>query len=155
MALEESSMKFARIVFAVAGLYGLVTLVPTYFLETRIGVADPSAITHPEYFYGFLGVALAWQIMFLLIAFEPRRHRPAMLAAFVEKLGFGGAALGLFIAHRIQPAVFALGLVDLALGGLFLISYLATARAGHVARAKAPATPIAARGSRSAARIEP
>lgn len=52
-------MKFARMVFAIAAIYGFATLVPGYFLEVQIGLADPPPITHPEYFYGFLGVALA------------------------------------------------------------------------------------------------
>src|SRR5262245_8333336 len=114
-------MRFARIAFAIAGLYGLVSLIPTYFLESWIGVNDPPAITHPEYFYGFLGVAVAWQIMFLVIAFDPQRYRPAMLVGLIEKLAFGCAAVALFIAHRIAASVLALGIVDLALGALFLI----------------------------------
>ena len=45
-------MKFAKYVFALAGLYGLVTLVPAYFLEAAIAASNPPAITHPEFFYG-------------------------------------------------------------------------------------------------------
>jgi hypothetical protein len=119
-------MKFAKYVFALAGLYGLVTLVPAYFLEAAIAASNPPAITHPEFFYGFVGVALAWQIMFFVIAFDPRRYRPAMPVAFLEKLAFGAAAVALFSVHRIQPQVLGLGLTDLVLGVLFLIAYAAT-----------------------------
>ena len=49
-------MKFARIVFLVAGIYGLLVVAPQYFLEARIGRDTPPAITHPEFFYGFVGV---------------------------------------------------------------------------------------------------
>lgn len=121
-------MRFARYVFAMAGLYGLVTLVPGYFVEALIASTDPPAITHPEFFYGFLGVALAWQFLFFVIALDPPRHRPAMPIAFLEKLAFGAPAVVLFAMHRISTSVLAFGLVDLALGALFFIAYLATGR---------------------------
>src|SRR5262245_63460257 len=49
-------MKFARIVFLVAGIYGLLVVAPQYFLEAKIGRDTPPPITHPEFFYGFVGV---------------------------------------------------------------------------------------------------
>lgn len=52
-------MTFARRVFLIAGSYGLVVLLPQYFLESRTGRELPPPITHPEYYYGFLGVAVA------------------------------------------------------------------------------------------------
>ena len=60
-------MKFARWVFRIAGIYGLIVLVPQYFLEGKIAEQSPPAITHSEFFYGFLGVGIAWQIAFLII----------------------------------------------------------------------------------------
>ena len=119
-------MKFAKYVFVLAGLYGLVTLVPAYFLEAAIAASNPPAITHPEFFYGFVGVALAWQIMFFVIAFDPPRYRLAMLIALLEKLAFGVAAVVLLALHRVATPVLGLGLIDLALGVLFLIAYFAT-----------------------------
>ena len=62
-----------------AGVYGLIVMAPNYFLERQISQNDPPPITHPEYFYGFVGVALAWQVAFLLISREPVRLRPLML----------------------------------------------------------------------------
>jgi hypothetical protein len=52
-------LRFARVVFLVAGIYGILVLLPQYFLEERIGIDSPPPITHPEHFYGFVGVALA------------------------------------------------------------------------------------------------
>jgi hypothetical protein len=83
-------------------------LIPSYFLESRIGMSDPPPITHPEYFYGFLGVALAWQIMFFVIAYDPQRYRLAMLVAFLEKRGFSAATIVLFVGHRTKSPVLAL-----------------------------------------------
>ena len=53
-------MRFARYSFLIAGIYGLLSLSPMYFLEAKNGRDFPPAITHPEYYYGFMGVALAW-----------------------------------------------------------------------------------------------
>lgn len=86
-------MKFARIAFLLAGLYGLATLLPLYALEDRIAVDSPPAVTHPEFYYGFIGVALAWQLLFLMIARDPVRLRPAMMAGAVEKLLYGAATV--------------------------------------------------------------
>lgn len=104
-------MKFAKIVFVVAGIYGLITLIPAYFLEIYVGIVDPPPITHPEYFYGFLGVAIAWQVAFLVIASDPKRYRPLMLVALLEKVGYGAAVVVLFEAHRVELSVMAPGVV--------------------------------------------
>ena len=47
-------MRFARLTFLIAGIYGLVVMLPQYFLEAKTGRDFPPAITHPEFFYGLL-----------------------------------------------------------------------------------------------------
>ena len=64
-------MRFAKIVFKVAGIWGFLVLTPLYFLFDAIGRNDPPPITHPGFFYGFVGVALAWQVAFIFIASRP------------------------------------------------------------------------------------
>ncbi len=110
----------------IAGVWGLVVLAPLYFLENRIGVKDPPAITHPEYFYGFISVALAWQIAFLIIATNPARYRTLMIACVLEKFPFPIACTFLYMHGRIATQVLASSMVDLLLGVLFVISYLQT-----------------------------
>jgi hypothetical protein len=51
-------MKFAKIVFWVAGIWGLLVLTPLYFMFDLIGRSDSPPITHPGFFYAFVGVAL-------------------------------------------------------------------------------------------------
>jgi hypothetical protein len=121
-------MRFARIVFNLAGVYGVLALAPQYFLEQRIGRDYPPAITHPEHFYGFIGVALAWQLLFFVIARDPVRMRPAMLPAIVEKLAFGIAAPVLYAQGRVVAAVLGFGIFDLVLATLFFIAMVRTAR---------------------------
>jgi len=119
-------MNFARNVFCVAGIYGLLMVFPQYFLEARIGRDYPPPITHPENFYGFIGVTLAWQIAFLVIARDPQRLRPMMLPAILEKISFGGAAIVLFSGGRIPAAVLFFACIDLLLGTLFAAAFMKT-----------------------------
>lgn len=119
-------MIFARRVFLIAGIYGLLTLGPQYFLETKTGVDYPPAVTHPEFYYGFVGVGLTWQILFLLISRDPLRFRPVMIPAVLEKLSFGIAAIVLFTAGRLPGVVLGFACVDLILGALFVISFVKT-----------------------------
>lgn len=119
-------MKFARRVFTFAGVYGIVVLAPQYFMEEAIGRDYPPPITHPEHFYGFIGTALAWQILFLIIARDPVRYRTAMLAGIGEKLAFGVPSIVLFMQGRLASAVLLFASIDLLLGVLFAISYRLT-----------------------------
>jgi hypothetical protein len=117
-------MKFARYTFLIAGIYGLLVLLPQYFLENRIGADSPPPITHPEFFYGFIGVAVAFQLVFLVIASDPRRYRLLILPSLVEKYSFVVAAVVLQMQGRIAPPMFAGAMVDALLGLLFLASWL-------------------------------
>ena len=121
-------MAFARRVFTIAGIYGIVVLLPQYFLEDRIGRDNPPPITHAENFYGFIGTALAWQVLFLLIARDPARYRPAMLPAVLEKLAFSGAVIVLFAQGRLAASLLGFGLVDLTFAVLFVAAYLRVAQ---------------------------
>jgi hypothetical protein len=120
-------MKFVQRVFVIAGIYGVVTLIPQYFMEARTGRDFPPAITHPEFFYGFIGVALAWQVMFFIIARDPQRYRAAMLPSALEKVGFGCAAVGLYLQGRLAFLMFGAGILDLVFATLFLVAYRRTA----------------------------
>ena len=119
-------MTFARRVFLIAGALGLLAILPVYFLESAVGRAQPPAITHPEFFYGFLGVTASWQAAFLVIARDPARFRPLMIPAILEKATYGIAVVVLTLIGRIPPAVLLTGLIDLILGGLFILAYLRT-----------------------------
>ena len=121
--------RFARNVFTGAGLYGLLVMVPQYFLAERIGRDTPPAITHQEYFYGFVGLAVAWQLVFLIIGRDPYHYRPLMLVAVLEKLAFGVPAIILYMQGSITGSVLFFGLLDLTLGALFVAAWRATADA--------------------------
>jgi hypothetical protein len=124
-------MKFARIVFLVAGTYGLVVLLPLYFMEAQTGRDYPPPITHPEYYYGFVGVGVAWQLAFLVISRDPVRYRPLMIPSIVEKASFGIAVAVLYLQQRVSSFMFGAAMADSVLGVLFIVALLKTARQGE------------------------
>jgi hypothetical protein len=127
----NTGVTLARRVFTVAGWYGLVTLVPLYFMESRVGRDFPPPITHPEHYYGFVGVALAWQVLFLIMARDPVRYRVVMIPATLEKLSWSAACIALYMQGRLSSVVLGTGLLDLILAVLFVASYRAIARTGR------------------------
>ena len=119
-------MKFAKTVFLIAGIYGLIVLVPQFFLERKIGVDTPPPITHPEFFYGFVCVTVAFQIVFLVISSDPVRYRPLMLVSLVEKFPFVIAIAVLYLQSRVGWQMVAAAAIDAFLGVMFLVSYVKT-----------------------------
>ena len=119
-------MKFAKIVFLIAGIYGFLVLTPIYFMESAIGRQTPPAITHPEYFYGFLGAGLTWQLVFLVISKDPQRYRALIAPSILEKVSYGAALIVLYSQHRLPLSVLAVGSGDWVFAILFLAAYFTT-----------------------------
>jgi hypothetical protein len=119
-------MKFTKIVFWMSGIWGVLVLTPLYFVFDMIGRADPPPITHPGFYYGFAGVALAWQFAFFVIATDPARFRPMMIPSVIEKLAWGITVLVLRLQGRISSGDITLGGVDLFLALLFLVAFFKT-----------------------------
>jgi hypothetical protein len=123
---EEDDVTFARRAFTWASYYGICVLGLLYFLEDRIGREDPPAITHPEYFYGFIGVALTFQLVYWTIGRDPVRFRPIMPFAILAKAGFFTTVAVLVALGRAKPIALSGPSTDLALAVVFLIAYLRT-----------------------------
>jgi hypothetical protein len=119
-------MKFAKITFYIAFVWGIVILTPLYFMFDMIGRQDPPPITHPGFFYGFVGVGLAWQIAFFVIARDPVRLRPMMIPSILEKFSFVTAMIVLYTQHRVHPSDLFLVAIDGLLGVLFLVAFVRT-----------------------------
>ncbi len=130
-------MKFAKIVFTIAGIWGIVVLVPLYFLTDISGRHYSPPPSYPHFFYGFVGVTLAWQIAFLMIGRDPVRFRPIMIAAILEKLGYIATAAVLHGQSRISAQDASTAVPDLILAVLFIAAYVKTRarRAGGSATA--------------------
>lgn len=120
-------MKFARTTYLLASIYGVVILLPGFFLEARFSQTTPPALTHPEFYYGFYGSALVWQFAFFLISRDPVRYRPLMLISVLEKAGFLIACLTLWSSGRMAPSgLFYGSLIDGVWMILFAIAWLRT-----------------------------
>jgi hypothetical protein len=119
-------MKFAKVVFLVAAVWGVLVLTPLYFMFDLIGQKDPPPITHPAFYYGFISVGLAFQIAFFVIGRDPVRRRPMMIPSVLEKFGYGATLLVLYLQNRLHPQDLALGGVDLLFGILFLAAFFKT-----------------------------
>jgi hypothetical protein len=119
-------MKFAKIVFWIAAIWGVLVLTPLFFLFDVIGRNDPPTITHPGFYYGFATLGLAWQIAFFFIALDPVRHRPLMLPSMFEKFSYVVAVVTLVLQGRMHPSDLTFAATDFILGILFVIAYFKT-----------------------------
>lgn len=119
-------MKFAKIVFWIAGIWGLLVITPLYFMFDLIGQKDPPPITHPGFYYGFVGCALAWQVAFCFIATNPSRYRPLMIPSILEKATYAFAVIALVSQGRMHHSDLVFASTDSLLGLLFVIAYFKT-----------------------------
>jgi hypothetical protein len=119
-------MKFARYVFICAGVWGIAVLTPLYWLVDVTGRRYAPPTDYPQFFYGFLSVAMAWQIAFLMIGSNPARFRSLMIPGIVEKLGYVSTVGILYTQARIPVIDTQPILPDLLLGLLFIVAYVKT-----------------------------
>src|SRR5687768_17551450 len=124
-------MRFARVTFIGAGIWGIVVLMPLYWLFDITGRSYSSPTDYPHFFYGFLSVAMAWQIAFLVIGSNPARYRPLMIPGMLEKLGHVGGVAVLYGNARISVADAQAAIPDLLLAILFMIAFAKTRGSGR------------------------
>jgi hypothetical protein len=119
-------MKLARFTFICAGVWGIAVLTPFYWLVDLTGRRYDPPATYPHFFYGFVAVALAWQIAFLMIGSNPLRFRTLMIPAVIEKFGFVSTLAVLYGQGRIAPVDAQAAVPDALLGLLFILSFVRT-----------------------------
>ncbi|HTC95564.1 MAG TPA: hypothetical protein VK699_19130 [Terriglobales bacterium] len=120
-------MKFAKIVFWIAGIWGVLVITPLFFIFDLIGRQDPPPITHPLFYYGFVSLGLAWQFAFFVIATDPVRLRPMMIPSVLEKFGYVIAAITIYLQGRVRAGdLITFGGADLLFGLLFIAAFFKT-----------------------------
>lgn len=119
-------MNFARIVFYVAFVWGVLVLTPLFFMFDIIGRQDPPPITHPGFYYGFVTAGLTWQFVFLVIARNPVRFRPLMLLSVLEKFGYSASLVVLYAQRRLHSSDMVFAATDGLLGIFFLFAFFKT-----------------------------
>ena len=119
-------MRFAKIVFTIAGIWGLAVLTPLYWLVDVTGRHYPSPAEYPHFFYGFISVAMAWQIAFLVIGSNPTRFRPFMIPGMLEKLSYVVTLAVLYGQGRIGMNDAQAAVPDGLLCVLFIVAFVKT-----------------------------
>ena len=122
------AVRFARSVLLIAGVVGLIELTPLYFYESTLGRTNPPPLTHPDFYYGFIGVAIAWQVAFIIMSRDPVRYRPLFPALFLEKLLYPLCTYVLYAAGRVNPSTLAVSSLDLVWLALFVAVWLRLGR---------------------------
>ena len=118
-------MKLARTTFRIAGVLGLLLLVP---LAYSAGVDRQSALSAISgaglFFAGYVFQYLCWQVLYLAISTDPLRYRPIMIPAFVSQVIGVRSPLWLYLygVRYWIPAV----VVEAVLAILFLVAYWTT-----------------------------
>ena len=119
-------MKFARFVFIAAGVWGIAVLTPFYWLIDVTGRRYAPPVEYPHFFYGFVSVAMAWQIAFLIIGSNPSRFRPLMIPGMLEKLSYVVTLAVLYSQSRIPAIDTQAAIPDLLLCILFVVAFVKT-----------------------------
>jgi hypothetical protein len=119
-------MRFARIVFRIAGVWGILVLTPLFFLADEINRRFPPPITHPQYFYGFVALAWVFQLVFFVIAADPVRYRALIVPAILEKAGWVLTCFVLMLRGGITSGEASGAAADLLLGILFIRAFFTT-----------------------------
>jgi len=125
-------MPFAKWTYRIAGIYGLIVLLPMYFAVGQIEQQKPPAVTHVEFYYGFVGLAVTWQLLFLLISTDVHRYRRLMPVSWLEKLVFGVPVMILAFRGQVGRDIIIGGVIDLALGLLFVVSWVVSEPHGDI-----------------------
>jgi len=117
---------FARRVFLTAGVLGILLVAPLYFLEARMSELFPPPITHPELYYGLVGVALVFQLLYLMIGRDPVGLRPVMPIAILGKLSVAVPNFVLVALGRSPASSLGFPVFDAFFAVLFVVAYLKT-----------------------------
>ena len=97
-----------------------------YWLVDVTGRRYRPPTDYPQFFYGFLSVAMAWQIAFLIIGSSPARFRSLMIPSMIEKFGYVATLAVLYGQARIAATDAQAAVPDLLLGILFIVAFAKT-----------------------------
>ncbi len=118
------SRRAASWILNVAGIYGLIVIVPGFFSEAHYSGMFPPAVNHLEFYYGFYSVTFAWQLAYLMMARDPIAYRLLLIPAFFEKGLFPAFITWLYAAGRVSSMMFYMSWIDVVFLVLFVLIYL-------------------------------
>ena len=112
-------VRAARCLFGIAGLYGLVATLALYARPL-----DAQSL----WLWAFAGAAAATQLLYVLIATDPPRFRPAIPVGIASKLSFALPVLWLSAHGAAGRGTLIAAGIDLALAAAFAAAFLMLAR---------------------------
>src|ERR1019366_1402425 len=119
-------LRIVRWIFVVAGLYGTVLTIS--MLVHPPAMLGKAPWQQPEIYYGFATMGLAWQVVFFLIAGDPRRYRIMMfVSAIYDKLAFVAVLVVLLLKRRAELHWVGPAVNEFVFAMAFLVSYFLTA----------------------------
>lgn len=118
-------MTFAKWVFTIGGLWGVLIIGSLFFLEPVIA-SQTGPLSHPDTYYGFAVSTFAMQIGYLVIGRNPAAYRPFMLIGAGGKLAYAAFCWALYAQGRIPVTVPTLASPDLLLAALFVAAWFRT-----------------------------
>ena len=119
-------MAFAKWVFTLGGIFGLIMITPLFFLEGEMARMSGAPLSQPENYYGFVGVTFAWQLVYLVIGRNPAPYRPIMLLGALGKVIFFTSCWVLAYQGRTPVLTAVIASPDIVLAGLFLAAWWRT-----------------------------
>jgi hypothetical protein len=120
-------VNFSRMVFLVAGVFGLLLLVPlAYSAIVDSQTFLPALGGGGLFFLDFVLQYLFWQVLYLVLATDPVRYRPMMIPAFFSQvIGVLNPQWLYLYGFRYWIPV---AVVEAALAILFVVAYFTTGR---------------------------
>jgi cytochrome b len=122
----STESRFPQRLFRIACPWGVLVTLPLFFMLDTIGRRTPPPTTHPEFYDGFAGTVLAWQLAFGIIGTDPRRFRSLIPAAIVEKVAYTATVFSLYVQSRVPASHFFFGAVDCTPALLFTLAFVKT-----------------------------
>lgn len=118
-------MTFAKWVFTIGGIWGVLIIGPLFFAEGMLAEAT-QPFSHPDTYYGFAASTFAWQLGYLVIGRNPGAYRPFMLLGALGKVIYFTGNWVLFAQGRIPVSVPLVASPDILLAVLFVIAWFRT-----------------------------
>lgn len=118
-------MTFAKWVFTIGGIWGVLIIGSLFFIEPYVA-SRTGPLSHPDTYYGFAVSTFAWQLGYLVIGRNPAAFRPFMLLGAGAKLAYLSACWILYAGGRIPVSVPVIASPDLLLAVLFVVAWFKT-----------------------------
>ena len=115
-------MKLSKLIFLIAGTFGLFTTIPLVFAEKMMSVKQP------EFYYGFVFLDICLQVVYIIISTSPGRFRPMMIPAILAKASAAIVLTWLYLIDQVSLQWIAIGAIDGVFAILFLMAFFSTSK---------------------------